>query len=179
MTLPTAPKASQINYKAALQAWTEAARTAIEEKGAYPYVVYDNTGGQSYTQDTEMVVNLDKIGLPSDNYSLSGNVITIATAGTYWISYKILYTEVDTSGDARATIEGWVEDNSSGVFDETPGSFATGYIREATNGASVSASVPIVVAAGQKIRLKTQLTYAQPNCQTRTKSSLSIIKMSA
>ncbi len=141
------------------------------------YMVLDSSGNLAVT-DTESTMNLDSESVSHANYSLSADEITVNAAGTYLIAFSFCYDLIDTLGSTRCTIEVHVEDDKSGSYADTPGSFARGYIREATGGCGCSATFVRELNSGDKVRLRAQRLYASTNVDTpANKVSLTMVKV--
>ena len=152
--------------------------TASASADLKPYMVIDTTGNQTIT-NTEMTVNLDSESISNANYTLANDEITISEAGTYQVSYSVLYDITNNSGGNRGRVTSFIEDNDSGSFAVTPGSYASVYHRESAGGSGMSATFILVLSnANSEIRLRTHRTYGSTNLDTiANQTSLSIIKL--
>lgn len=143
-----------------------------------PYMVIDTTGNQVINA-TEATVNLDSEEITNANYSLANDEITIATAGTYQVSYTLNYDITNTSGGNRGRTTCHLQDDDSGSYAASPGSYASVYHREAAGGSGLSTTFLLVVENDNtKIRLRVDRTYGSTNIDTiANQTSLSITKI--
>lgn len=137
-----------------------------------PYMVRDNTGGQTYV-DSVFTVNLDQVVLSHDNYSLSNDVVTVTLGGLYWISYLFRYAETDTSGGSRSAQLSWMEADTV----EIVGSRAPHYYREAAQRGSTQCVFLAQLSDGDELRLRAQQEVDQPNIETDVGTQICFIRL--
>ena len=147
-----------------------------------PYQVTDNAGNQAI-DGTERTLNLDTEHIADANYSLSGDHVTIVDAGTYLISYGLLWDTTNTSGGATHVVEAHCEKITAGP---TYTNIAPSYSRQV--GLEQGAGVPtgycgkpflFTFAAGEGIRVRMDRVAGTTNIDTsQYGSSLSIVKVS-
>lgn len=140
--------------------------------------VYDNAGGQTTTSSTGTVVNLDTVRKNTGEFSLSSDVITINSEGTYFIVYRVS-TDISTGTD-RSASSCWLELNTGSGFSEIDGSRAFMYNREVIEGDNTGTGHCILdLVSGNSIRLL--FSRIDGNSTIRTiadGSGVSILKIS-
>lgn len=142
-----------------------------------PYVVIDNTGNQAITA-TEATVVLQTESVSNAGYTLASNEITVNQDGTYLIMYSLNYNITDTAGGTRGRVTCHIQDDNSGSFAVTAGSYASVYHREAAGGSGLSGQTIRALTNGDKIRLRVDRTYGSTNVDTiANQVSVSIIKV--
>lgn len=142
-----------------------------------PFLATDTSGNQAIT--TNITINLNNVAISNANYSLASNEVTCVTSGTYWVSFSICYDITNTSGSTRGATEAWVEDDDSGSYAVSPGSYARVYHREAAGGSGLSNGFPLYLANGnRKIRLRaTRYIYTTNIDTSANKVQLSLMKV--
>ena len=144
--------------------WKIVSDTNIDSFGAY-----DSLGGQTFTGT--VTVNLNASRFSSSNYSLSANTVTVATAGTYWISFMV---STEVTSNTRTQGQCWVELNNV----EIAGTRGELYNRLLNEGASAGHSFPLVLAANDVLRLRATRTKGTGTLRLETNgSSLSLMKI--
>ncbi len=112
---------------------------------------YDSTGNQTFTTGT-IVLNLDTERKNTGHFTLTSDVLTVNTGGTYVITCRVT-TDI-TSGAARSTSKFWLERNTGTGFTEVTGSRGHMYNREANNGENTATVVIIKdISAGHQFRI--------------------------
>ncbi len=134
------------------------------------FYAYDGTGGQ-VVDGTEITLNLDTPEVVDPNYSLMADEVTITNAGLYKIHLDSGYTETNTTGGQRTSIE--VRLQEDGV--DIPGAFSDCYLRE-TEETSCAMTILHQVAAGGIIRARIQRTGGTTNVETLSDASRLIIE---
>lgn len=135
----------------------------------YPGFFFDTTGNQTL-DTTDRVVNIDTEQLdPDGGYTLASDQITIANAGYYHITYGIVMECASTSGDARGTLNVWIERDSGGGMAKITGSDAGLYVRELAANYSqggTSKTIILQIAAGDKIEMHAQVEGGTTDTET-------------
>lgn len=131
--------------------------------------VFTASGSDDITS-TAATVSFDTEVLdPSSQYSISSGEITVTAAGYYEISYSVMITIDDDTGDVRSEGECWIERDSGSGFAAIAQSYGSNYLRELTGGGggtSITATFICQLTAGDEIRLRAVQTYATVNCST-------------
>jgi hypothetical protein len=117
--------------------------------------VYDATGGQVFAGT--VTVNLDTVqalsGDGANFYSLAADVVTVAEAGTYLVSYECSLDK--SNGAIRCTSRTFLERDSGGGFTLEPGTDSFAYMRNTASGEGTSVCSTILsIAAGDQFRLR-------------------------
>jgi hypothetical protein len=132
----------------------------------------DATGNQSIGS-TAVTVNIDYTSVSDTNYSLSSDEIEVNSDGLYIIFYKITFDITNTAGASVGTVQGWLDDDSSGSFATIAGSKSRCFIYELSQGGSVIGFFAKTLSDGDKIRLRAQQVYSSyPNIDTTRYESL-------
>lgn len=113
---------------------------------------YCAVGSGTDITSTIATVALTTEPVANANYSLSGNEITVTSAGTYQISYAIQIDEDSTGGGTRGRVTGSVENNATTITQSTN----SVYVREASGGSGISNSFIASLSASDVIRLRVQ-----------------------
>ena len=110
--------------------------------------VYDNTGGQVFSDLASIIVNLDAVRADSGSsaFTLATDEVTINNTGTYEIEFRVAATQ---SVATRLTIRAWLELNSV----EVDGSQSRGYLRNLVQGSTVTTTVIMNLTAGDVLRI--------------------------
>ena len=145
--------------------WFPAAAAVVNLK---PAVFSDSTGNQTVTTASPILVNIDNTILADANYTLATDTILLRTSGIYEIDYVVCFTEKDLLGAARGSVECWLEDDLSGSYVATPGSYSRDYIREASyHGSCAGGTIKDFTSANKHVRLYAQRIYiSNPNIKT-------------
>lgn len=143
-----------------------------------PYMVIDTIGDVNVSA-VEATVNLDSEVISNANYSLSNDEITIASAGIYQISYTVSVDMTDATGSQRGQFTCHIQDDDTGAFTVTPGSYANAYIRENSGGTAASTTFMLELDNDNStIRLRVDKTYGSTTINTKANhTSLSIIRV--
>ncbi len=137
----------------------------------------DTTGNQTLN-GTAATVNLDSNPVTDGNYSLATDEVTVNSDGRYEITFHIGFNITNTSGGARGTVLGWIEDDNSGTYAVTPGSYGRTYTREATAGSGITGGTIVDLVDTDKIRLRMQRINGTTNMDTEANQvSLTIKKI--
>jgi hypothetical protein len=134
------------------------------------FYAYDSTGIQ-VVNGTEVTLNIDTPVVSDLNYSLSTDEVTVTSAGLYKITLNAGFTETNTTGGARTSIEMRLQENGVDI----PGALADCYLRE-TEEASCSLSALQNISAGGVIRARIQRTGGSTNIETLSEASRLIIE---
>jgi hypothetical protein len=143
-----------------------------------PWSAIDSIGNQSIT-GTAATLNIDSITLANANYSLATDIITINSAGIYWISYYMSYEITNTTGGTRGSVRVWVEeDQGTSTWQAILDSASNSYHREASGATGSGTSFPYSLASGDKLRVRMQRTVGTTNIDTVVNQShISIMKV--
>ena len=152
--IPNTPH-SNLNFVGAGVTATDAgsgvATITIPGGGTTNIAQYRQTGNLTINTTATTVV-LDANDFEDSNYTRSGENVTIDTAGIYRISYNIFF---DTTANARRTVDGWVESNTTEIVP----SRSSAYTRNNTDDtASSGATFLVQLAATDVVRLRCQST---------------------
>jgi len=147
-----------------------------------PYQVADGTGDQTI-DGTEATLNLDTELISNGNYSLSGDHITITDAGTYHISYTMMWDTTNNAGDSGHLVETHCEKITAGpTYTNIPASYDRNYAVESGTGNAAGACGAGFLAefsAGDGVRVRMDRVLGTTNIDTtQNKSQLSIMKVS-
>ena len=119
------------------------------------------------TSATQLTLGSTRVA--SANVSLATNILTLTEDGTYYVEYDVNFTQKDTLGAARGTVETWLEDDSGGGgYVLTPGSRGRTYIRETSyHGACHGSTMIIRSGTDVNIKLWAQKIYtSNPNIKS-------------
>jgi hypothetical protein len=82
------------------------------------------------TSKTQLSLDTEQIASSKITFSAANNSITLTGDGIYKVEYDACFTEKDTLGAARGTVETHLEDDSGGTMAYSPGSYGRTYTRE-------------------------------------------------
>lgn len=132
--------------------------------GADPTWV-DRANIAQYRQSVNLVINttattvaLDATDFEDSAYSRSGSDITIATTGVYRISYSIY---LDTTANARRTIDAWVENNTVEIVPSRSSAYSRNTVDDTE---SATATFFVSLSASDVVRLRCQSTGSSGTC---------------
>ncbi len=123
--------------------------------------VYDNTGGQTFT-NTTVTLNLDTVRKNVGGFSLASDEVTVVS-GTYSV-----FAKVSVGSNGRATAEAWIElDTGSGYF-EVDGTRGIMYCRDQSSGEN-TCTIPAVLdlSDDDKLRIRMIRTTGSTTITTR------------
>jgi len=120
------------------------------------------------TTETTVPLNNEQVD-PDNAYSTDGTNVTFNEAGWYWISVHGTADVDDQTGGARGIVR-WsiqADDQGNGAFVDVPGLVTFIYQREAAEErTSGSSSVPFLVEAGDRFRLRVDAVNGTVNAST-------------
>jgi len=131
---------------------------------------YDDAGNQAINA-TEVTLNIDNPVVEDPNYSLAADEVAVSDAGLYRITLDASFTEINTAGGARTSIEMRLQENGADI----PGALSDCYVRESEEN-SCSLSILQNVAAGGVIRARLQRTGGNTNVETLADASRLVIE---
>lgn len=134
------------------------------------FYAYDSTGGQTIN-NTEITLNLDSSVINDLNYSLASDQVRVTDAGLYRITLDAGFTETNTTGGARTSIEMRLQENGTDI----PGAMADCYLRESEEN-SCSLTILENISASGIIRARLQRTGGSTNVSTLAEASRIIIE---
>jgi hypothetical protein len=132
---------------------------------------------------TATLLSLDTEQLASSaiTFSAANNSIILDVDGTYLVEYDACFTEKDTLGAARGTVETWLEDDSGGSSALSPGSYGRTYIRETSYSGACHGST-FITRSGTDVEITVwaqRIYTANPNIKaTAQGTSLKVMKVS-
>mgnify|MGYP000504184901 CR=1 FL=1 len=126
--------------------------TDISLSEGFAFEAYDNTGGQSFTTSSSIVLNLDAVRVNTGDFSLSSNEVTVMKSGLYNIVFRVS-TDI-SSGSARSTSGCFLELNTGTGFSEVIGSRGYMYNRTVGNAANTgTVNITLQLAQMNKLRI--------------------------
>ncbi len=134
------------------------------------FYAYDGAGGQ-VVNNTEVTLNIDSPVIVDSAYTLTADEVTISEAGLYRVVLQSSFTEFNTTGGQRTSVEMRLQEN--GV--DLPGALTDCYVRE-TEENTCSLTVLENVAAGGVIRARILRTGGTTNLETLANASRLIIE---
>lgn len=120
------------------------------------FYAFDNIG-KSNIINTPKKINFNIVEILESTYHNTNGVVTIKNKGVYQISYTVVAESHNMKGEARGSLQAYIEINDGSGYIKIPGSTVSNYMRESSEGLTnymVTKTLPIkITTENSKIRI--------------------------